>query len=214
MEQLGTVLRDSDYKAGVAYLTEYKHMLIEAGISWSHLLQKTFGQVARAINRAKGPAKKAAEVEERKWHEACSMETNETAKGVSSPQTGFVRSSHRVDVEGGGTGGDPQGGHPHRREGKAGALDLEAHQDGSRRERFETHTTVLLPRRMRMGRNLPIYDHENSLGPHPYRGRQAGTWRQGGGGDEGTDRGSLEKIVWKKSVRPLGKEIRCFAVHS
>lgn len=39
MEQLGTVLRDSDYKAGVAYLTEYKHMLIEEGVHWSLLLQ-------------------------------------------------------------------------------------------------------------------------------------------------------------------------------
>ena len=82
MEQLGTVLRDSDYKAGVAYLTEYKHMLIEEGIQWSLLLQKTFGQVARAINRAKGPAKKAAEVEEDRWQGACRLEINETAKGV------------------------------------------------------------------------------------------------------------------------------------
>ena len=59
-----------------------KRMMIEAGITWSHLLRKTFGQVARAINRAKGPAKKAAEVEELKWREACRMETNDTAKGT------------------------------------------------------------------------------------------------------------------------------------
>ena len=82
MEQLGTVLRDSDYKAGVAYLNEYKHMLIESGTSWSQLLQKTYAQVARAINRAKGPAKKAAEVEEGRWLEACSKETNEMAEGT------------------------------------------------------------------------------------------------------------------------------------
>ena len=82
MEQVGMVLKDSDYRAGVAYLAEYKHMLIEAGVQWSHLLQKTFGQVVRALNRAKGPAKKAAEVDETKWLEACRVETNDMAKGI------------------------------------------------------------------------------------------------------------------------------------
>ena len=82
MERVGAVLKKADYKAGVTYLSEYKQMLIEAGKTWSHRLQRTFGQVARALKRARGPVKKAAEVEEDKWLEACKIETNEGQRGV------------------------------------------------------------------------------------------------------------------------------------
>lgn len=82
LEQVGTVLRESNYKAGVTYLAEYKHMLVEAGEDWSHQLQRAFSQVSRALKRAKGPAKKAAEVEEDRWMEACRKEFNEVPKGT------------------------------------------------------------------------------------------------------------------------------------
>ena len=81
LERVGAVLKKADYKAGVTYLSEYKQMLIEAGKTWSHRLQRTFGQVARALKRARGPVKKAAEVEEVEWMEACKIETNEELKG-------------------------------------------------------------------------------------------------------------------------------------
>eukprot|EP00913_Durusdinium_trenchii_P003850 g3564.t1 len=82
LERVGAVLKKADYKAGVTYLSEYKQMLIEAGKTWSHRLQRTFGQVARALKRARGPVKKAAEVEEDEWMEACKIETNEGQRGV------------------------------------------------------------------------------------------------------------------------------------
>ena len=44
LEQLGAVLRSSEYKAGVTYLAEYKNMLIEKGNVWTHQLQRAFAQ--------------------------------------------------------------------------------------------------------------------------------------------------------------------------
>ena len=82
LEQVGAVLKESNYKAGVTYLSEYKQLLIESGTMWSHQLQKTYGQVARALKRAKGPTKKAAEVGELTWMVAMKKEINEEAKGI------------------------------------------------------------------------------------------------------------------------------------
>ena len=82
LEQVGAVLKESNYKAGVTYLSEYKQLLIESGTIWSHQLQKAYGQVARALKRAKGPTKKAAEVGELTWMVAMKKEINEEAKGV------------------------------------------------------------------------------------------------------------------------------------
>ena len=82
LEQVGAVLKSSEYKAGVTYLSEYKIMAIEAGASWTQQLQRAYAQATRALNRAKGPAKKAKEVEENTWFEACKAELNETQKGT------------------------------------------------------------------------------------------------------------------------------------
>ena len=82
LEQVGAVLRESNYKAGCAYLSEYKRLLIQKGTPWSHQLQRTFTQVARALKRDQGPTKKAAEVPEELWMERCRKEFNEPKAGL------------------------------------------------------------------------------------------------------------------------------------
>ena len=82
LEQVGAVLKESKYKAGHAYLSEYKQLLIEKGTPWSHQLQRVFAQVTRALKRAQGPAKKAAEVPEALWMEKCRSEINEQMVGT------------------------------------------------------------------------------------------------------------------------------------
>ena len=91
LEQVGAVLRSSEYKAGVTYLAEYKNMLIEKGESWTHQLQHAFIQASRALKRARGPAKKAMEVEQDRWMEAYRREQNEATMGpVHNPALMFA----------------------------------------------------------------------------------------------------------------------------
>ena len=59
---LGGILKESDYKAGSNYLTEYKLMVIESGQTWTDILDRVFKLCKRALDRNKGPRKKAAEV--------------------------------------------------------------------------------------------------------------------------------------------------------
>ena len=88
---MGAVLRSSEYKAGVTYLAEYKNMLIEKGESWTHQLQHAFIQASRALKRARGPAKKAMEVEQDRWMEAYRREQNEATMGpVHNPALMFA----------------------------------------------------------------------------------------------------------------------------
>ena len=82
LEQVGAVLKSSEYKAGVTYLSEYKIMAIETGVYWSQQLQRAYTQATRALNRAKGPPKKAKEVEEDRWFTACKAEMNEVQRGA------------------------------------------------------------------------------------------------------------------------------------
>ena len=82
LEQVGAVLKSSEYKAGVTYLSEYKIMAIETGVYWSQQLQRAYTQATRALNRAKGPPKKAKEVEEDRWFTACKAELNEVQRGA------------------------------------------------------------------------------------------------------------------------------------
>ena len=91
LEQVGAVLRSSEYKAGVTYLAEYKNMLIEKGESWTHQLQHAFIQASRALKRARGPAKKAMEVGQDRWMEAYRREQNEATMGpVHNPALMFA----------------------------------------------------------------------------------------------------------------------------
>ena len=91
LEQVGAVLKESNYKAGCAYLSEYKQLLIEKGTPWTHQMQRTFTQVARALKRAQGPTKKAAEVPEDLWMEKCRKEVNETkASQIHNPALMFA----------------------------------------------------------------------------------------------------------------------------
>ena len=82
LEQVGAVLRSSEYKAGVTYLAEYKNMLIEKGNVWTHQLQRAFAQASRALKRARGPAKKAMEVDQDRWLESYRAEQNEKSTGA------------------------------------------------------------------------------------------------------------------------------------
>ena len=87
LEQVGAVLKESNYKAGGAYLSEYKQLLIEKGKPWTHQLQRMFTQVTRA----RGPTKKAAEVPEDLWMEKCRKEVNETKAGqIHNPALMFA----------------------------------------------------------------------------------------------------------------------------
>lgn len=63
-------------------MSEYKQLLIENGAQWTPQLQKVYGQVARALKRARGPAKKAAEVGELTLTVAMKREINEEQKGI------------------------------------------------------------------------------------------------------------------------------------
>eukprot|EP00913_Durusdinium_trenchii_P030144 g28245.t1 len=85
--KVGAVLKESNYKAGGAYLSEYKQLLIEKGKPWTHQLQRMFTQVTRA----RGPTKKAAEVPEDLWMEKCRKEVNETKAGqIHNPALMFA----------------------------------------------------------------------------------------------------------------------------
>ena len=93
LEQVGAVLKEPKYKAGCAYLSEYKQLLIEKGTPWSHQLQRIFTQVARALKRAQGPTKKAAEVPEALWMEKCRKEINEPVGVIHYPALMFAFAS-------------------------------------------------------------------------------------------------------------------------
>lgn len=60
---LASALKAGNYKAGEGYLVESKLMHIEAGFSWSEQLDRAFKQCKRALDRGKGPRKKALEVD-------------------------------------------------------------------------------------------------------------------------------------------------------
>eukprot|EP00913_Durusdinium_trenchii_P019784 g18597.t1 len=89
--RVGAVLKESNYKAGGTYLSEYKQLLIEKGKPWTHQLQRVFTQVTRALKRARGPTKKAAEVPEDLWMEKCRKEVNEKKAGqIHNPALMFA----------------------------------------------------------------------------------------------------------------------------
>ena len=62
LKDLAGILKEAKYKAASIYLGEYKLMAIEAGFTWSQLLERTLQQCKRAVTRAQGPRKKAVEV--------------------------------------------------------------------------------------------------------------------------------------------------------
>ena len=62
IKQLSTVLKELGYKSGSVYLSEAKLMHIEEGGDWTALLDRTHKLCVRALNRGKGPKKKAPEI--------------------------------------------------------------------------------------------------------------------------------------------------------
>ena len=62
LKLLAGCLKQAGYKAANNYLAEYKLMHIEAGHLWSQQLQRTWQLCRRAVDRSRGPKKKAMEV--------------------------------------------------------------------------------------------------------------------------------------------------------
>lgn len=81
IKQLSTVLKDLGYKSGSVYLSEAKLMHIEEGGEWTALLDRTHKLCIRALNRGKGPKKKAPEIP---------METRKIAAEKVAGQVGEV----------------------------------------------------------------------------------------------------------------------------
>ena len=63
LKLLAGILKKAEYRAGHIYLGEYKLMHIEAGFTWTGLLDRTLQQCKRAMQRRIGPNAKASEVE-------------------------------------------------------------------------------------------------------------------------------------------------------
>lgn len=64
---LASVLKLAGYKAGSNYMAEAKLVHIELGYSWTSLLDRVLSQCKRALDRGRGPKKKAPEVPGEKW---------------------------------------------------------------------------------------------------------------------------------------------------
>ena len=62
LKQLANCLKQAGYRAAANYLAEYKLMHVEAGFAWSQQMQRTWQLCRRAVERARGPRKKAREV--------------------------------------------------------------------------------------------------------------------------------------------------------
>ena len=67
LKALSGALREAGHKSSHLYLAEAKIAHIEAGWQWTHLLDRHFKLCTKAVNRGKGPAKKAIEVPEADW---------------------------------------------------------------------------------------------------------------------------------------------------
>lgn len=80
---LASVLKLAGYKAGSNYLTEAKLVHVELGHSWNHTLDRALFQCKKAMDRGRGPTKRAPEVPEGKWQHpsmAASMAANRVMK--------------------------------------------------------------------------------------------------------------------------------------
>ena len=76
---LASVLKLAGYKVGSNYLTEAKLVHVELGHSWNHTLDRALFQCKKAMDRGRGPRKRAPEVPEGKWQHpsmAASMAAN------------------------------------------------------------------------------------------------------------------------------------------
>lgn len=67
IKALASVLKLAGYKAGPNYLTEAKLVHVEMGYAWGSTLDRALAQCKRALDRDRGPRKKAPEVPEEKW---------------------------------------------------------------------------------------------------------------------------------------------------
>ena len=67
LRMLASTLKETGYKSANAYVTEAKIAHIEKGHEWSQLLERNYRLCLTAVNRGKGPRKKAPEVQEDAW---------------------------------------------------------------------------------------------------------------------------------------------------
>ena len=67
VKALASVLKMAGYKAGPNYLTEAKLVHVEMGYPWNSMLDRALFQCKRALDRDRGPRKKAPEVPEENW---------------------------------------------------------------------------------------------------------------------------------------------------
>ena len=67
LKAVASVLKLAGYKAGSSYLTEAKLWHLEEGFEWSSVLDRTLTLCKKALDRGRGPRKKAPEVPEAAW---------------------------------------------------------------------------------------------------------------------------------------------------
>ncbi len=63
IKSLASILKNAGYKSGAVYLSEAKLMHVEEGGEWPPLMDRVYKLSSRALNRGKGPKKKAPEVD-------------------------------------------------------------------------------------------------------------------------------------------------------
>ena len=184
-------------------------MLIEAGESWLHALQRTYRQVARALKRARGPVKKAAEVEEDKWLAACRIETNEGQHGVvhrPALMFGFATVWMLREVE---LAAVYKEDIVINEKEKTVALTLRLTKCDQEAKGVKRTLQCCCPGECDWSEPCPLAISKAALDNVPIEEdrRRRRTDR------EEPDRGCLEKDLWSGHLRALGQEVRRAAIH-
>ena len=67
--EMAAVLRAADFSSGIQYIAEAKQLHLRMGHAWDESLDLAYQDADRALGRALGPTKKAAEIRPRLWAE-------------------------------------------------------------------------------------------------------------------------------------------------
>ena len=87
---LASSLKAGGYKAGEGYTAEAKLLHIEEGYQWTDQLDRVFKQCKRALERGRGPRKKAKEVNQEMRRHPKKLSLGQAAKVVKFPALLFV----------------------------------------------------------------------------------------------------------------------------
>lgn len=90
LKALASVLKLAGYKSGANYMMEAKLAHIELGHSWNQLLDRVLFQCKRALERGRGPRKRAPEVPEIKWSRSSLACTLTASRLVRFPRETFM----------------------------------------------------------------------------------------------------------------------------